>query len=105
MLTFRLNTARQKKNRKIYFETHYHTILKKPRDRDRRRILLEKELARLHISDLEKQNVRGAFALSETEYLRDIRTRVDVTSFVKLKTIGHGAFGVVSLCKEKGSGE
>lgn len=67
--------------------------------------MLEKELARLNISDAERRNVRAAWALSETEYLRDIRSKVGVGSFMKIKTIGHGAFGVVSLVKEKGSGQ
>lgn len=89
----------------VFFETHYHGLLKKPRDRDQRKDLLEKELSRLNISDAERRNVRAAWALSETEYLRDLRTRVNVGSFSKLKVIGHGAFGVVSLVKERGTGE
>ncbi|KAK4702158.1 hypothetical protein P7C70_g4069, partial [Phenoliferia sp. Uapishka_3] len=90
---------------KVFFETHYHAILKKPRGRDQRKELLERELARLNISDAERRNVRSAWALSESEYLRDLRKKVNVGSFVKLKTIGHGAFGVVSLVKERGTGE
>lgn len=90
---------------KIFFETHYHAILKKPRGRDQRKELLERELARLNISDAERRNVRAAWALSESEYLRDLRAKVNIGSFVKLKTIGHGAFGVVSLVKERGTGE
>ncbi|SGY23478.1 BQ5605_C019g08943 [Microbotryum silenes-dioicae] len=90
---------------KVYFETRYHAILKQPRDRDTRRLLLEKELMRLSLNDQQRQCVREAWKLSETEYLREMRQRVGVNSFVKLKTIGHGAFGVVSLVKERGTGE
>lgn len=90
---------------KVYFETKYHAILKRPRDRDTRRALLEKELMRLPLNDLQRSHVRAAWALSETEYLREMRQRGGVNAFVKLKTIGHGAFGVVSLVREKGTGE
>ncbi|SCV71888.1 BQ2448_4582 [Microbotryum intermedium] len=90
---------------KIYFETKYHAIFKQPRDRDTRRLLLEQELMRLTLNDQQRRCVREAWKLSETEYLREMRQRVGVNSFVKLKTIGHGAFGVVSLVKEKGTGE
>ncbi|KAM0752692.1 kinase-like protein [Meredithblackwellia eburnea MCA 4105] len=100
-----LTTIEKAASCKIFFETHYHAILKRPRDRDQRKDMLEKELARLNISDAEKRNVRKAWVLSETEHLREVRNRVDVGSFVKLKTIGHGAFGVVSLVKERGTGE
>lgn len=34
-----------------------------------------------------------------------MRSRVGIESFVKLKIIGHGAFGVVNLVKERGTGE
>jgi hypothetical protein len=37
--------------------------------------------------------------------LRETRKRVGVNSFTKLKTIGHGAFGVVSLVREKETGQ
>lgn len=75
---------------KVFFETKYYAILRKPRDRDQRKTLLEAELARLNISDSQRNAARAAWALSETEYLRDIRSRASVGSFVKLKTIGHG---------------
>lgn len=100
-----LTTIEKAAATKVFFETHYHGILKRPRGRDQRKAMLEKELARLNISDAERRNVRAAWALSETEYLRDIRSKVGVGSFMKIKTIGHGAFGVVSLVKEKGSGQ
>lgn len=90
---------------KVFFETHYHSILRKPQGRDQRRALLEQELTRLNISDAQRRNVREAWALSETEHLRDLRARVTEGSFKKLKTIGHGAFGAVSLVEEKSTGQ
>ncbi|CEQ42499.1 SPOSA6832_04317 [Sporobolomyces salmonicolor] len=90
---------------KVYLETKYHALLKMPPSRETRRALLEKELARLNISDRERMRVRQAWMLSETEYLRETRSRVGIGSFAKLRTIGHGAFGVVSLVRERGTGE
>ncbi|KAN0061854.1 hypothetical protein ACQY0O_005847 [Thecaphora frezii] len=90
---------------KIYFENLYFGILKKPKARDTRRAGLEAELAALRIPEAAKEQIRQAWIASETKYLRDMRARVNVNSFVKLKTIGHGAFGVVALCREKGTGE
>jgi protein-serine/threonine kinase len=43
-------------------------------------------------------------AESETAHLRETRRRINVNSFVRLKTIGHGAFGVVMLVEERGTG-
>lgn len=85
-----LSTIEKAASTKIYFETKYFNILRKPRDRDQRRDLLEAELARLNISDSQRNNVRAAWALSETEYLRDMRNKAQIGSFIKLKTIGHG---------------
>ncbi|GAA5867355.1 hypothetical protein JCM1840_002105 [Sporobolomyces johnsonii] len=100
-----LTTIEKAVSTKIYLETKYHALLKRPPSRETRKALLEKELARLNISDKERMRVRQAWMLSETEYLREMRSRVGVGSFVKLKTIGHGAFGVVSLVRERGTGE
>ncbi|CCO31453.1 hypothetical protein BN14_05495 [Rhizoctonia solani AG-1 IB] len=52
-----------------------------------------------------RTQLRARWRANETAYLRERRRRVDQRSFVKLKTIGHGAFGVVSLVKEKDTGE
>lgn len=100
-----LETVEKSVATKIYLENHYYAILKRPRDRDQRRAALERELASANMSDSQRRRIRAAWALSETEHLRSLRNRVTVNSFVKLKTIGHGAFGVVSLVKEQGSGE
>jgi protein-serine/threonine kinase len=52
-----------------------------------------------------RTQLRATWRANETAYLRERRRRVDQRAFVKLKTIGHGAFGVVSLVREKESGE
>lgn len=75
---------------RVFFETTYHSILKKESPRILRKAQLEDELSRIKMSESEKHSVRAAFVASETEHLRRVRNRVNVGSFVKLKTIGHG---------------
>lgn len=100
-----LETVEKSVAAKIFFENLYYGILKKPKARDTRRAGLEAELASLRIPESSKNQIREAWMANETQYLRDLRARVNVNSFLKLKTIGHGAFGVVALCKERQSGQ
>ncbi|GAA5967217.1 hypothetical protein JCM3765_001740 [Sporobolomyces pararoseus] len=100
-----LTTIEKAASTKIYLETKYHSLLKTPPSRETRKYLLEKELSRLNLREEQKEEVRNAWKLSETEYLRDMRSRVNVGSFKRLKVIGRGAFGVVTLVREQGSGE
>lgn len=97
-----LTTIEKAASTKIFFETKYHEILRKPRSRDQRKALLEAELSRLQMTDKQRNTVRAAWALSETEYLREVRSKVGVGSFVKLKTIGHGGELGLSLILDAG---
>ena len=83
---------------------------------------MEHEMAELQLSEHQKEILRARWRQNETDYLRHQKRKVDVTAFVKLKTIGHGllfetlppappsltsspgAFGVVSLVREKSTG-
>ncbi|PWN39616.1 kinase-like protein [Ceraceosorus guamensis] len=100
-----LTTIEKSVAAKIFFENLYYGILKTPRARDTRRAGLEADLASLRIPESSKDLIRAKWLANETEHLRDIRARVNVNSFAKLKTIGHGAFGVVALVRERGTGE
>jgi hypothetical protein len=51
---------------------------------------MEREMAELQLSEHQKENLRARWRQNETDYLRHQRRKVDVTAFVKLKTIGHG---------------
>ncbi|KAA1117992.1 hypothetical protein PGT21_029320 [Puccinia graminis f. sp. tritici] len=90
---------------KVFFEKHYDAILKRPKDRDQRKKLMEDELLRLDINAYDREEIMRNWNRSETAYLREIRNRVGIENFKKLKTIGHGAFGVVSLVREEITGE
>jgi len=80
-------------------------------------------MAEIQLTHSQKEHLRARWRQNETEYLRERRQKVDASAFVKLKTIGHGqfdvhlitpdsktaiiiagAFGVVSLVREKSSG-
>lgn len=54
---------------------------------------------------MERRRLLNAFATSESSHLRELRSKIGPNAFVKLKTIGHGAFGVVSLVRERSSGQ
>lgn len=90
---------------KVFFETKYHAILRQPRFRERTRDILERELSRLDLPDSGKHQIRVAWLKSQTQYLRELREKVGVNSFIRLKTIGHGAFGVVYLVREIATGK
>ncbi|OSD06903.1 kinase-like protein [Trametes coccinea BRFM310] len=90
---------------KIYFENIYFALLRHPPSREQRRVALEREMAVMQLSEAQKENIRRRWRQNETDYLRDRRRKVDVNAFVKLKTIGHGAFGVVSLVRERSTGQ
>jgi len=100
-----LETIERAAAAKSVLEQHYWSILKRPRDRDTRLAQLERELIRLRLSDGEKRKIRELFAQNESDHLREVRRRVSPGSFKVVKAIGHGAFGVVSLVKERETGE
>ena len=51
---------------------------------------MEREMAELQLSEHQRENLRTRWRQNETAYLRHQRRKVNVTAFVKLKTIGHG---------------
>ncbi|CUA77053.1 LATS, large tumor suppressor [Rhizoctonia solani] len=100
-----LTTLDKAVSAKIYFENVYFPLLRLPPSREQRRLAMEAEMEQLNIPQHTRAQLRARWRANETAYLRERRRRVDQRSFVKLKTIGHGAFGVVSLVEEKDTGE
>ncbi|KAI0785612.1 kinase-like protein [Abortiporus biennis] len=90
---------------RIYFENLYYPLLRHPPSREQRRVAMEKEMMNMQMSEAQKEYIRNRWRQNETAYLRDRRRKVDVSAFVNLKTIGHGAFGVVSLVRERSTGK
>ncbi|KAG0003743.1 hypothetical protein BGZ79_000142 [Entomortierella chlamydospora] len=99
-----LSTVEQSSSTKIFFESYYHRLLTNPSSRSRRRLQLERQLESMGISETEKAAMRQEWIANETEYMRLMREKISVNSFLILKTIGHGAFGVVKLVQEKDTG-
>ncbi|KAI1320106.1 hypothetical protein EDD11_002078 [Mortierella claussenii] len=99
-----LATVEQSSSAKIFFESYYHRLLTNPSGRSRRRLQLERQLESMGISETEKAVKRQEWMANETEYMRLMREKISVNSFLILKTIGHGAFGVVKLVQEKDTG-
>jgi hypothetical protein len=92
-------------------ETLYHGLLKSRTShqnphltRERRRLALERSLDATFASESERRAAREKLRNEETAWLRERRTRVGVQEFQRLKVIGHGAFGVVSLVRGEGGG-
>lgn len=75
---------------KIYFENLYFPLLRQPPSREQRRLAMEREMEEMGLGEARKAELRTRWLRNETDYLREQRRKVDVTAFVKLKTIGHG---------------
>ncbi|TFK23660.1 kinase-like protein [Coprinopsis marcescibilis] len=89
---------------RIYFENIYFPLFRHVPSREQRRLAMETDMMTMGLDPTKKDMLRARWVRNETEYLRQQRQKLDATAFIKLKTIGHGAFGVVSLVKEKSSG-
>ncbi|KZT70969.1 kinase-like protein [Daedalea quercina L-15889] len=100
-----LATLEKAVSAKIYFENLYFPLLRHPPSREQRRVAMEKDMMNMQLSEVQKDYLRTRWRQNETDYLRERRRKVDVSAFVKLKTIGHGAFGVVSLVRERSTGQ
>ncbi|KAI0949405.1 hypothetical protein AcW1_009032 [Taiwanofungus camphoratus] len=100
-----LATLEKAVSAKIYFENLYFPLFRHPPSREQRRLAMEKEMTNMQLSEAQKDYLRSRWRQNETDYLREQRRKVDVSAFVKLKTIGHGAFGVVSLVRERSTGQ
>ncbi|KAJ4483193.1 kinase-like domain-containing protein [Lentinula aciculospora] len=100
-----LATLEKAVSARIYFENLYFSLFRHNPSREQRRLAMERDMAEMNLSHTQKENLRQRWRQNETEYLRERRQKVDVTAFAKLKTIGHGAFGVVSLVREQSTGK
>jgi hypothetical protein len=89
---------------KVYFENYFYEILKKPSGRAKRRLQLETELENMKISDQDKREIRQEWLNLESDYMRLLRKKITINSFQMIKTVGHGAFGVVKLVRDNTTG-
>ncbi|XP_047311396.1 serine/threonine-protein kinase 38-like [Impatiens glandulifera] len=88
---------------KQFIESHYKSSMKHIQQRKERRSILEQKIASLDLPEDEKKNLRKELEQKETEFIRLKRNRICVDDFELLTVIGRGAFGEVTLCREKKS--
>ena len=104
----------------LFFEQYYHALLKPPvrqtraphpgnyvLNRARRLAQLEASFVmpeNRFMSEDEKESRRQELAQEENRILRERRRKVDVKAFEMGRVIGHGAFGVVRIARERTSG-
>ena len=85
---------------KFFMEQHVENIIKEYDQRRQRQMRLERELVQYGIKDKHmKEQMREVLRRKETNYLRMRRAKLNKNHFKKLKTIGIGAFGEVSLVR------
>lgn len=102
---------------KIFFETHFNTILSGVCPRSQRLRELEEQLYIMPISSEERVKARQGWIMHESEHLRQSRVLktqatclkrgkgVSIAGYEVIKVLGKGSFGVVRLVKEKSSGQ
>jgi protein-serine/threonine kinase len=100
----------------LFFEQYYHALLKPlttapahPGNyvlaRSRRLQQLEASfLLDRYMSEGEKETKREELVKEENRLLRERRQKIDIKGFEMGRVIGHGAFGVVRIARERQSG-
>ncbi|XP_038617547.1 serine/threonine-protein kinase LATS2 [Tachyglossus aculeatus] len=85
---------------KFYMEQHVENVLKTYQQKVHRRLQLEQEMAKAGLCEAEQEQMRKILYQKESNYNRLKRAKMDKSMFVKIKTLGIGAFGEVCLaCK------
>lgn len=90
MITPSLATLEKAVAARIYFENLYYSLFRHPSSREQRKESMERDMIQMQLSQAQKELLRARWRKNETDYLRERRQKVDVSAFVKLKTIGHG---------------
>ncbi|XP_076304780.1 serine/threonine-protein kinase warts isoform X1 [Tachypleus tridentatus] len=85
---------------KFFMEQHVENLLKSHQQREHRRQQLEREMAKAGLSEELQCQMRLMLHQKESNYIRLKRAKMDKSMFVKMKTIGVGAFGEVALVRK-----
>ena len=97
VVTPSLATLERAVSARIYFENLYFPLLCQPPSREQRRLAMERDMLSMGLSEARKEDLRARWRQNETDYLREQRRKVDVSAFIKLKTIGHGEYATGSF--------
>ncbi|CAH2240634.1 jg14229 [Pararge aegeria aegeria] len=85
---------------KFFMEQHVENILKSYKQRTYRRMQLEKEMTKIGLSVEAQDQMRKMLSQKESNYIRLKRAKMDKSMFNKIKPIGVGAFGEVTLVRK-----
>lgn len=85
---------------KFYMEQHVENVQKSYSQRVFRRNQLEKEMAKMSLPAATQEQMRKMLRQKESNYIRLKRAKMDKSMFSKLKPIGVGAFGKVTLVRK-----
>lgn len=85
---------------KFFMEQHIENILKSYKQRTYRRMQLEKEMTKIGLSAEAQDQMRKMLSQKESNYIRLKRAKMDKSMFTKIKPIGVGAFGEVTLVRK-----
>lgn len=85
---------------KFFMEQHIENVLKSYKQRTFRKNQLEKEMGRINLSEEAQIQMRKMLNQKESNYIRLKRAKMEKSMFTKLKTIGVGAFGEVTLVQK-----
>jgi len=85
---------------KFFMEQHVENVIKYYDDRKKRRLQLEGEMAKIGLAEEAQEQMRKMLSQKESNYIRLKRAKMDKSQFKRLKAIGIGAFGEVTLVKK-----
>lgn len=85
---------------KFYMEQHVENVMKTYQQKLNRRLQLEQEMSKAGLSEAEQEQMRKMLNQKESNYNRLRRAKMDKSMFVKIKTLGIGAFGEVCLTRK-----
>uniref|UniRef100_A0AAY4DUK2 non-specific serine/threonine protein kinase n=1 Tax=Denticeps clupeoides TaxID=299321 RepID=A0AAY4DUK2_9TELE len=85
---------------KFYMEQHVENVMKTYQQKLNRRLQLEQEMSKAGLSEAEQGQMRKMLYQKESNYNRLRRAKMDKSMFVKIKTLGIGAFGEVCLTRK-----
>ena len=89
---------------KFFMEQHVENVIKYYEDRRKRAMQLEQEMAKYGMDERNQEQFRIILSQKESNYIRLKRAKMNKSQFRKIKTIGKGAFGEVSLVRKVDGG-
>lgn len=88
---------------KFYMEQHIENVHKSFKQRLFRRNQLELEMSKINLCEEDQQQMRLMLYKKESNYIRLKRAKMNKSMFTRIKHIGVGAFGEVSLVQKNDS--